>query len=206
MDIYESLRSIQMELKAPKDAWNDFSKFSYRSAESILENLKPLLDKQKLTLTMTDELQNHGERYYVKTTVSITDGKEHISTSALAREQETKKGMTEDQVTGSASSYARKYALGGLFAIDDTKDSDGHDNTKVTKPSYKAVAPPTVKKPTQDLATDKQRALISDKLATIGLNTVEEVKNYLSTEYGVTGLLTKDDASMVIDDLMAEAK
>jgi hypothetical protein len=189
-----------MELKAPKDAWNDFSKFSYRSAESILENLKPLLDKQKLTLIMTDEVQNHGDRYYVKATVSITDGEKTISASALAREQESKKGMTEDQITGSASSYARKYALGGLFAIDDTKDSDSHDNTK------QVAKPPAVKKSTQDLATDKQRDLISSKLSEIGFNTNDEVKSYLSTEYGVTGLLTKDDASMIISDLMSETK
>jgi len=124
------LLKIQQELKAPKDLWNDFSKFSYRSAESILEAVKPLVHSHDLTLTISDDLVCVGEWNYVKATVTISEGNNSVSTTALAREQDVKKGMDTMQITGSASSYARKYALNGLFAIDDTKDADAHDNTQ----------------------------------------------------------------------------
>lgn len=124
--IMASLMAIQQKLVATKDKPNTFGGFKYRSAESILEALKPLLRENSLILTMTDEIENIGNRYYVNATVKITDivSGESIETSALAREEETKKGMDASQITGSASSYARKYALCGLFCIDDNKDAD----------------------------------------------------------------------------------
>lgn len=116
--------NIQGKLKAPKDLENKFGNYKYRSCESILEALKPLLAKENIYLTITDEVVNIGERYYVKATVTLSDGKEMIQTTALAREAEDKKGMDCSQITGATSSYARKYALNGMFCIDDTKDAD----------------------------------------------------------------------------------
>ncbi|MBP5475449.1 MAG: ERF family protein [Methanomicrobium sp.] len=120
--IYQELARIQKELKAPKNLYNDFGKYSYRNAEGILEAVKPLLNG--LVLLLGDEIELIGSRYYVKATVTLTDGEDSISVSARAREDETKKGMDGCQITGACSSYARKYALNGLFDIDDTKDSD----------------------------------------------------------------------------------
>jgi len=120
--IYAELARIQRELKAPKNLYNSFGKYAYRNAEGILEAVKPLLNG--LVLLLSDEIEHIGDRYYVKATVTLTDGEESVSVSASAREDETKKGMDGCQITGACSSYARKYALNGLFDIDDTKDSD----------------------------------------------------------------------------------
>lgn len=133
--IHEKLLDIQQNLKAPKDLWNDFSKFSYRSAETIVEALKPLLKEHSLTLIIEDDMLEIGDRNYIRATVALHDGKEKIVASAYAREEIEKKGMDAAQITGSASSYARKYALNGLLAIDDTKDPDGH------KPSESKTTP-----------------------------------------------------------------
>lgn len=126
MNIYEKLMNIQQELKAPKGQYNDFGKYAYRSCEDILEAVKPLLKKEKVVLTISDELQYIGNRYYIKATATLidTESEATISNSAYAREEETKKGMDGSQITGASSSYARKYALNGLFGIDDNKDSD----------------------------------------------------------------------------------
>lgn len=126
MTIYEKLLNIQTELKAPKSQRNNFGKYNYRSCEDILEAVKPLLKKEKCTLIINDEIERIEARYYIKATVNLIDVEsgEKIGTSAYAREEESKKGMDGSQVTGASSSYARKYALNGLFAIDDTKDSD----------------------------------------------------------------------------------
>lgn len=120
----EKVISVQRDLKAPKSQFNKFGKYYYRNAEDILNSAKPLLADKGLVLTITDEIVLIGARYYVKATATITDGEQSISTNALAREDETQKGMADSQVTGSTSSYARKYALNGLFCIDDTKDAD----------------------------------------------------------------------------------
>lgn len=120
----EKLIAIQTELKAPKSQFNAFGKYSYRNVEDIQEALKPLLQKHKVALTVSDELVMIGERYYIKATATLTDGKSEYSVTGYAREEESKKGMDSMQLTGATSSYARKYALGGLLAIDDTKDSD----------------------------------------------------------------------------------
>lgn len=121
----KELIKIITELKAPKDQFNSYGKYRYRSCEDILEATKPLLAKYNVLLTITDDIVLIGDRYYVKATATVTnlDGVS-VSASALAREEETKKGMDGSQVTGASSSYARKYALNGLFCIDDTKDSD----------------------------------------------------------------------------------
>ena len=125
-EINIKLMNIQQELKAPKGQYNSFGKYAYRSCEDILEAVKPLLKKEKVVLTISDELQYIGNRYYIKATATLIDTESDatISNSAYAREEETKKGMDGSQITGASSSYARKYALNGLFGIDDNKDSD----------------------------------------------------------------------------------
>ena len=139
MNVYEKLMQVQTQLKAPKGQFNSFGKYKYRSCEDILESLKPLLAEVKAILTLTDEVQQIGERFYIKATATFTDTEkgEKVEVSALAREDENKKGMDLAQVTGSVSSYARKYSLNGLFCIDDTKDSDA-TNDGSEKPPYKA--------------------------------------------------------------------
>lgn len=120
------LMMIQSELKAPKNQRNNFGKYNYRNCEDILNALKPHLMKYKCVVLLTDDLVLIGDRFYIKATAKLVDSESNntISVNALAREEETRKGMDSSQITGSASSYARKYALNGLFAIDDTKDSD----------------------------------------------------------------------------------
>jgi len=125
--IFTSLMKIQQNLKAPKGQYNEFAKFKYRSCEDILEAVKPLLDTS-LYLLISDEIVLIGERYYVKATVKLSNGKDEINVSAFARESLDKKGMDDAQITGATSSYARKYALNGMFAIDDTKDADTQKN------------------------------------------------------------------------------
>lgn len=130
MNIYEKLLKAQVELKAPKGQYNSFGKYKYRSCEDILEALKPVLDKFKLTLFIKDDVIEVNGRNYVKaviTLVNIEKPDEFIETSALAREEREKKGMDGSQITGASSSYARKYALNGMFMIDDTKDNDNSD-------------------------------------------------------------------------------
>ena len=126
MNVYKKLMQVQAELNCPKDLFNKFGNYSYRSAESILESLKPLLKKHGAVVNISDNLVLIGDRYYVESTASFIDADtgEKVEVKALAREEESKKGMDASQLTGSTSSYARKYALNGLFAIDDNKDSD----------------------------------------------------------------------------------
>lgn len=123
---------IQHELKCNKSQYNAFGKYSYRSCEDILEAAKPICRKYETVLFLTDEIKNIGDRYYVEATATLADinTEERITVKASAREQATKKGMDESQITGSSSSYARKYALNGLFNIDDTKDADTDEYTK----------------------------------------------------------------------------
>lgn len=120
----EKVVSVQRDLKAPKGQYNKFGKYRYRSAEDILNSVKPLLASEGLVLTLEDDVCLIGTRYYIKATAILTDGTHNLVKSAYAREDETHKGSDGAQITGAASSYARKYALNGLFCIDDTKDAD----------------------------------------------------------------------------------
>lgn len=136
--LISKITAIQGKLKAPKNQFNKFGNYYYRNCEDILEAVKPLLVEQGLLLTITDDIVVVGNRIYVKATVKVTDGQNEVTNTAFAREEETKKGMDGSQVTGSSSSYARKYALNGMFCIDDTKDSDatnthGKESTKEDK-------------------------------------------------------------------------
>lgn len=124
--IYKKLLEVQINLNAPKSQYNSFGKYSYRNCEDILEAVKPLLMQNHLILKIDDTVEKIGDRFYIKSTVTLTDIDtcESISNTAYAREEESKKGMDESQITGASSSYARKYALNGMFCIDDNKDSD----------------------------------------------------------------------------------
>ena len=138
MNVYEKLMAVQTKLRAPKGQYNSFGKYSYRSCEDILEALKPLLGEVGAIVNVTDEIKLIGDRYYVEATASFIDIEtgERMIAKASAREAETKKGMDDSQVTGSVSSYARKYALNGLFAIDDNKDADStNTHGKEIKPN-----------------------------------------------------------------------
>ena len=138
----KELIEIQSRLKAPKGQYNKFGKYKYRSCEDILEALKPLLYENRCELTLSDEMVPVGNRIYVKATSTLkNEAGETVTTTAFAREEETKKGMDASQVTGAASSYARKYALNGMFCIDDTKDSDSTNNGNTSEETdYLAMA------------------------------------------------------------------
>lgn len=127
-NITQKLIKVQSELKAPKGQKNTFGNYNYRSAEDILEAVKPLLSEQGLLMTITDIIEQVGERYYIQAKVILTDGEDTVEVTGYARESLNKKGMDDSQITGTASSYARKYAMNGLFLIDDTKDSDSNEN------------------------------------------------------------------------------
>lgn len=188
MDIINKLAHIQQELKAPKSQFNSFGKYAYRSCEDILESLKPLLAKYECALVIHDHIELIGERYYVKAVVELhdLDEDEEITTHAYAREEEKKSGMDAMQITGSASSYARKYALNGLFMIDDTKDADAQEK-------------PQEEKKSEPHATNFQIDLIKKHMS-------EQRIERMLTHYKCNKLerLTLKQASEVIDTLKKE--
>ena len=144
LNIHSKLKGIQSSLKAPKGQTNKFGGYAYRSAEDILTAVKPLLDEWNCTLVITDDVVEVGGRVYVKAAAVLadTEGEYTIQANGFAREAETRKGMDDSQITGSASSYARKYALNGLFAIDDTKDADAtNDHGKKPVTQTKKTSP-----------------------------------------------------------------
>ena len=130
MNFYEKISQLQVNLKAPKSKFNSFGNYKYRSTEDIYEGVKPLLNEFGLVLTVTDMIVNIGGKHYIKATATLTDGEFKISTDAYAREEDSHKGMNAPQITGSASSYSRKYALNGLLCVDDTQDADTLNNSQ----------------------------------------------------------------------------
>lgn len=203
MNIYEKLLNIQTELKAPKNQYSDFGKYHYRSCEDILEGLKPLLVKYKATIVIEDEIVQIGDRYYIKATAKLLDWSnegnfDYIQTTAYAREDENKAKMDLSQMTGSASSYARKYALNGLFAIDDTKDNDAQP--KQDEAPGKPPAPP--KPPTApkvEMITKTQQNEIF-KLAGEKNYTPEAMVSYLKNTYNKAS--SKDLTKVEADELI----
>lgn len=158
----EKFSNVINELKAPKGQKNTFGKYNYRSAEDILEAVKPIAFKYGLLVNLTDTVKLIGERYYVEATASVTDGNDRFFAIGLARESEVKKGMDDSQITGTASSYARKYAMNGLFLIDDTKDADTNEykqqnDSNAPKKVTKAQAESMMKK------IDSLAILVSEK-------------------------------------------
>ena len=155
MNLNEKLRKIQFELKAPKSNRNDFGKYRYRSCEDILEAVKPLLNKYECTLSIRDDIVLIGDRYYIKSIAILESGNESITGTAFAREDESKKGMDASQVTGATSSYARKYALNGLFLIDDSKLEPVADPDSNASQEMKARAQkPSESKPAEEYDPD----------------------------------------------------
>ena len=152
----KELISIQSELKAPKTQYNKFGGYKYRKAEDILEAVKPLLAKQKCTLIITDDIVMVGSRIYVKATATIKNEKgEYETSTGWAREEETKKGMDGSQITGASSSYARKYALNGLLAIDDNADFDTTNDGQHQAAQQQEIQQAQATKPAQQQATPK---------------------------------------------------
>lgn len=191
----EKLLKIQSELKAPKGQTNSFGNYKYRSCEDILEALKPLLKVHGLTLVLGDEVVNIGNHNYIKATATIGDKEDRMWTTAYAREAEVKKGMDDAQITGACSSYARKYALNGLFAIDDTKDADTQDN--------KEYESKTVSKPTAQKATPKQFEMLLSLAKQEGATTRDEAIAHITERAGKEATeLTSVEASKLIGELM----
>ena len=181
-ELNEKLIAVQGELKAPKGQYNSFGKYKYRSCEDILEALKPLLVKHGLLLTISDDIVMVGDRFYVKATVTVSNGNASVSNSAFAREDENKKGMDGSQVTGASSSYARKYALNGMFCIDDTKDSDATNTgnqTSSEETDFKQMAMGEI-----------SRARTTDELMTVWTN----YPSLQSDKGFVTAMTTKKTA------------
>lgn len=161
----KELFNIQQVLKAPKSQRNTFGNYNYRSCEDILTAVKKYLNKEHCTLTISDEMVFAGERYYIKATATLTnEAGEQVSVSAYAREAKEKKGMDDSQITGTASSYARKYALNGLFAIDDTKDADSLNTSKeYTQASWRAEVERCMTLDELEVVWRSHRALQSDE-------------------------------------------
>ena len=192
MSLYERLSNIQMELKAPKNQYNSFGKYKYRSCEDILEGVKPVCNKYRVTLVIKDEISSLPQgRVYVKAIATLYDwdSDNSISNYAYAREEETKKGMDASQVTGATSSYARKYALNGLFNIDDTKDAD--TDAYATQTNYKTNRQQSQAKPQQSSTPSKKDMLMY--LKDIAMNYKESSKGYFA------GALSKDGVNRVTE-------
>lgn len=189
--IFAALMAVQAELKAPKGQHNSFGKYDYRSAEDIIEAVKPLLKENGLFLNMSDEVVLVGDRYYIKATVKVVDvvTGESVQTSALAREAAQKKGMDESQVTGTASSYARKYALNGLFAIDDNRDADTNEYAAQTRQSAAGARPPRNAYPSKGSTNDELRSkamhALSKEMQRVGASG-EEVSALCGVKFGKT--------------------
>lgn len=208
MNIYEKLLNIQAELKAPKGQENKFGHYKYRSCEDILEAVKPLLAKNKVILQLTDKIECLGNRYYIKATAILIDTEDtkneeiaYIENTAYARESEEKKGMDDSQITGTASSYARKYALNGLFCIDDTKDADTNEfkeqQDKVTKQDKEQILEENI----NELVTEQQAKTIYAIMRQKGL----DVEKQLLTNYSITNTkdLTKRQYASILNKIKA---
>lgn len=194
MAVHEKLKEIQMMLKAPKNLYNKYGGFNYRNAEGIYEAVKPLLNQLNMTLIINDSVQNVGTKNYIKATAYLTDCEtgEQLFSCALAREAETKKGMDDSQITGTASSYARKYALNGLFLLDDTKDEDSDECRKYKENKSKAepAEPTQTAQPTFKPATAQQIHKINEYImAYAGMcegASEGDIWNTLKKKYGFT--------------------
>ena len=176
MSVYKKLIEVQTRLKAPKNQYNSFGKYSYRNCEDILEALKPILKEVGATIIISDEVVPVNERYYVKATVKFIDTEtgEVVEASANAREEDNKKGMDSSQLTGSTSSYARKYALNGLFAIDDTKDSDFTNTHDKEKKTLEVISEAQAKRMYM-LAKGKDPDVIKQILSNAGFNASRDI-------------------------------
>lgn len=207
-DIYQKLAKIQRELKAPKGQFNKFGGYNYRSCEDILEAVKPLLGSCMLLLS--DQIIQMGDRYYVKAVACFKDEQTQIITEAYAREEETKKGMDASQITGAASSYARKYALNGLFLIDDTKDSDAtnqHDKApiepaKVVQDYVNAVKE-VFPEATEIMITKEQTKKIVERVRDMEKSALKQLVVETIGTFKPASKMTTDEAEKLIGVLYA---
>ena len=195
--IHQKLINVQTSLKVPKNHFNSFGKYSFRNCEDILEGLKPLLKEQKLSIIISDNIEMVGDRYYVKATVRLqdTESESSIISTAYAREDENKKGSDLAQLTGATSSYARKYALNGLFAIDDTKDSDAtNDHGKGQQSTNKPLSEGQVKR-LFAIGNSKGVSATDIKKAVLKEFKKDKIENLTKSEYDaiVRRLEAKDD-------------
>lgn len=196
--LIKALAEIQSEVKVNKELKNNFGNYNYRNVEMILAEVKPLLAKHNLILTLKDEIVSVGSRFYVKAIATITNGTHSVETTAYAREDEAKKGMDLSQLTGSCSSYARKYALGGLLLLDDNKDIDSLDNTQNhAKPTQRAVS-----KPSADAMLQKAKNQLFTGLQEVGIEK-EQMKAFVdwagidtSNAKGINDVLNVDLQSL----------
>lgn len=198
----ESLLEIQSKLKAPKGLRNTFGNYNYRNTEGILEAVKPLLKEEGVTLKITDSLEAIGDRYYVKATAILTKGTEREEVSSYAREEETKKGMDSSQITGTSSSYARKYALNGLFLIDDTKDADSDEYVKQTKDDSAKPATKTTTAPKVPSTPAVKKGWLNKgtqefELAKAGLEAGTKTLDDILKDYNLSGVIRKELESLV---------
>lgn len=199
---YERLASIQEHLNAPKNQYNSFGKYKYRSCEDILEGVKPLL--KGLFLSISDEIVLIGDRYYVKATATITDGENKHTATALAREEESKKGMDSAQVTGATSSYARKYCLNGLFGIDDSKDADTDEHKHQQNAATSQKQSQSQAQPKQHDARSPQQ-LLTDFSAYALKASLPELENaWKAADKSLTGKEQHDKAKSVYLDRKSE--
>ena len=203
MSIYEKLSHIQNEIKVPKNLYNKFGNYYYRNAETIFDTVKPVCMKHRTTLVVSDEIVNVDGRFYVKgiATLCDWDSDKEVMNVAYAREEEAKKGMDASQVTGSCSSYARKYALNGLFNLDDNKDADAPEQKEEAEARTKANEKKATSKPQEKaevMTTESQLKLIHE------LGSEERIEG-LKKHYKVNELseLTIDQASQAIKILKA---
>lgn len=191
--LHEKLNEIQTSLIANKDAFNSFGKYKYRSCKSILEALKPHLKTSGAVLTLSDEVVAVGERIYVQATACLSDGNSSISSTAYAREASQKKGMDDSQITGTASSYARKYALCGLFAIDDNKDADAlSQGEQIQSKPNQAEQKDIQRKPVYSQADFDNNKKSWKEAMRGGRTTAENIINKISTQYTLTPKQTQE--------------
>lgn len=190
-DIKSRLALVQQKVKARKDLYNSYGGYNYRSAESILESVKPVLADEKCSIILSDSVEMLGDRYYIKATALFfgTDTPEEISVTAYAREALTKKGMDDSQITGTASSYARKYALNGLLLLDDAKDADTFEYKKETE-----------NRPVE-YASEPTKKVITEKCAEMNINLYK-----LLAQYGAGDIdhLTADAGARIIARIQKE--
>lgn len=196
MNIFEKLLCIQIELKAPKSQYNSFGKYHFRNCEDILEAVKPICKKYGAVLVLRDKPVVVNERYYVETTATLYDcekPEDHIFVTASAREEETKKGMDGSQVTGASSSYARKYALNGLFDIDDTKDSDTTNKGD------------EMRKQGQEEKKENPNPLTREELKELGVTDFKGFAQWVQKQYGKAVLfLTESECDEIRDYLTVQ--
>lgn len=182
--IFVTLQSIQQKLVAPKGQYNSFGKYNYRSAEDILEALKPILNEHDATLVLQDEIVHIGDRYYVEATATLYAVGETIGSRAYAREDDSKKGMDGSQVTGAASSYARKYALNGLFMIDDNKDPDSDEYANQTGKQAQAQKPAQSKPASNPKQNQKASGSVKHITGAQAKKLREDIKNIAEASGG----------------------